>query len=126
MQASFDRIRLEVQRQRRARTERFAQCKRGLDLLGHDSMTQIDASALPADPHEALRELVLWEGELERLRRAAVEAAGAHGASWEQIGVALGMSRQAAWDFYTRQARNDLALGRWVCTVGIGGPESRG
>lgn len=72
-------------------------------------MTQIDAKALPADPLEALRELALWEDELERLRLAAVEAARERGASWAQIGAALGMSRQAVWEFYTRQVRDDLA-----------------
>ena len=72
-------------------------------------MTQIDAKALPADPLEALRELAQWEDELERLRLAAVEAARERGASWEQIGAALGMSRQAVWEFYTRQVRDDLA-----------------
>ena len=74
-----------------------------------DSMTLIDTHALPADPLEALRELAACDDELDRLRRIAVEEARERGASWEQVGAALGMSRQAAWEFYTRQIRDDLA-----------------
>ncbi len=30
---------------------------------------------------------------------------GVQGATWEEIGESLGMSRQAAWEYYTRDAR---------------------
>jgi hypothetical protein len=72
-------------------------------------MMVIDARALPADPLEALLELARCDDEIDRLRREAVEQARERGASWEQVGAALGMSRQAAWEFYTRQVRADLA-----------------
>ncbi len=73
-----------------------------------DNMSVLDVHQLPADPLEALRELSLCETELGRLRREAIEAAREVGATWDQVGAALGMSRQAAWEYYTRSARTRL------------------
>ena len=72
-------------------------------------MGVIAADALPADPLEALRELARSEPELERLRRDKVLAARAAGATWEQVGNALGVSRQSAWEYFTARVREDLA-----------------
>ena len=74
-------------------------------------MKVIDTDALPADPIEALRELSRVDSELESLRRDRVEAARRAGISWEQIGEALGMSRQSAWEYYNRDARQTLTTG---------------
>jgi hypothetical protein len=63
---------------------------------------------LPADPVEALRELTRGEEELERVRRDRVRAARDAGVSWDRIGAALGMSRQAAWEYYNRDLRERL------------------
>lgn len=71
-------------------------------------MKVIDTAALPADPIEALRELSRVDSELESLRRDRVESARRAGVSWEQIGEALGMSRQSAWEYYTRDSRQAL------------------
>ena len=71
-------------------------------------MKIIDTDALPADPIEALRELSRVDSELESLRRDRVEVARRAGISWEQIGEALGMSRQSAWEYYNRDARQTL------------------
>ena len=71
-------------------------------------MKVIDAGALPADPIEALRELSRVDSEIESLRRDRVESARRAGVSWEQIGEALGMSRQSAWEYYNRDARQAL------------------
>jgi hypothetical protein len=71
-------------------------------------MKVIDTGALPADPLEAIRELSRVDSELEGLRRDQVEAARRAGVSWEQIGEALGMSRQSAWEYYNRDARRAL------------------
>lgn len=46
--------------------------------------------------------------ELEALRRERVEVARSQGATWDQIGESLGMSRQSAWVYYTREARRVL------------------
>ena len=64
---------------------------------------------LPADPLDALRELTRTEVELGVLRRRSVEAARAAGASWDQIGEALGMTRQSAWEYFGRPARKSIA-----------------
>ena len=71
-------------------------------------MGVIAADALPADPLEALRELARSEPELERLRRDKVLAARAAGATWEQVGNALGVSRQSAWEYFTARVREEL------------------
>ena len=72
-------------------------------------MDLIVAHALPAAPLDALRELVRGEVELERLCRDRIASARAAGATWEQIGTALGMTRQAAREFFTRDARTAIA-----------------
>ncbi len=71
-------------------------------------MKVIDPDALPADPIEALRELSRADSELEGLRRDRVEAALRAGVDWEQIRDALRMSRQSAWEYYNRDARQAL------------------
>jgi hypothetical protein len=48
------------------------------------------------------------EHELERIRREQVIAARAAGASWQQIGDALGVSRQSAWEAFTAATRDAL------------------
>lgn len=68
----------------------------------------IHSDALPTDPLQALRELSRVDRELEELRRDRVEAARRQGATWDQIGESLGMSRQSAWEYYTRPARRML------------------
>ena len=71
-------------------------------------MKVIDIKSLPTDPLEALKELSRADVELEALRRERVEAARRQGATWDQIGESLGMSRQSAWEYYTREARHAL------------------
>lgn len=64
---------------------------------------------LPKDPLSALRVLTESEHELERIRREQVIAARAAGASWQQIGDALGVSRQSAWEAFTAATRAALS-----------------
>jgi hypothetical protein len=71
-------------------------------------MNVISERALPPDPVEALRVLTDGEVELEHLRRDRVQAARDAGASWDRIGEALGISRQAAWEYYNRDVRDRL------------------
>lgn len=61
--------------------------------------------SLPQDPLVALRVLADSEAEIDRLRDDRVREARAAGASWQQIGDALGISRQAAWEHYTADIR---------------------
>lgn len=71
-------------------------------------MKVIDVDSLPGDPLEALRELSRADVEIEELRRQRVEVARRQGATWEQIGEGLGVSRQSAWEYYTRDTRQAL------------------
>lgn len=72
-------------------------------------MSMIATEKLPADPLDALRELTRSEAELDELRRERIMAARAAGASWEQVGEALGVSRQSAWEYYSAKVRDLLA-----------------
>ena len=65
--------------------------------------------SLPEDPLVALRVLAASEVEIDRIRRDRVRAARAAGASWQQIGDALGISRQSAWEGYTAEVRTALS-----------------
>lgn len=67
------------------------------------------AKDLPQDPLSALRVLTEREHELERIRREQVVAARAAGASWQQIGDALGVTRQSAWESFTTETRAALS-----------------
>ena len=81
------------------------ECQGILTLMG----VLVVAESLPVDPLEALRVLADGELELSRLRRDRVVAARAAGASWQQVGDALGISRQSAWESFTADARGALA-----------------
>lgn len=72
-------------------------------------MSVVSVAGFPADPLAALRELTRSEAELEAVRRAKVAAARDAGASWEQIGESLGISRQSAWEYYSSPVRARLA-----------------
>jgi len=75
-----------------------------------DGMSAIvTAGSLPADPLAALRVLVESEAEIDRIRRTQVIAARAAGATWQQVGDALGVSRQSAWESFTAHSRAALA-----------------
>ena len=68
-------------------------------------MSVILSNRLPPEPLDALRALASGQVELDRLRRAYVAEARRVGISWAQIGEALGMTRQSAWEYFTRDAR---------------------
>ena len=72
-------------------------------------MSLISADSLPAEPLDALREVSRSEVELEELRWKQIAAARDAGASWAEIGEALGISRQSAWEYFTRRASIGLA-----------------
>jgi len=68
----------------------------------------VAVESLPQDPLEALRVLADREAELDRIRRDRVVAARAAGASWQQVGDALGVSRQSAWENFTADVKAAL------------------
>ena len=53
------------------------------------------AGADSADPAQGLQAVVVLRRTTERLEAIHVEAARTHGWTWQQIGDALGVSRQA-------------------------------
>jgi len=69
----------------------------------------ITSDELPAEPLDALRQVARSEVELDELRWAQIAAARDAGASWADIGEALGVSRQSAWEYFTRRLRDDIA-----------------
>lgn len=72
------------------------------------AMSVFDVDVLSQDPLDALGELSRAGFELETLLRDRVAAARRQGATWEEIGDRLGMTRQAAWEYYTRDVRRIL------------------
>lgn len=63
-------------------------------------MSILAVGSLPADPLAALRELASSEAHLDLIRRDQIQAALTEGASWDEIGDALGLSAQEASDYY--------------------------
>jgi len=72
-------------------------------------MSLIAADALPVEPLDALREVARSEAQLDELRWNQIAAARDAGASWAAIGEALGVSRQSAWEYFTRRVSTELA-----------------
>ncbi len=54
-----------------------------------------------ADPLKLIAGIREGSRSLERWQRKAVKAARKQGVSWEEIGHALGVSRQAAWERFS-------------------------
>lgn len=54
-----------------------------------------------SDPLKVVAGIRQGSRELDRWQRKAVKAARKQGLSWEQIGVACGVSRQAAWERFS-------------------------
>jgi len=74
-----------------------------------DRMTKLNAVDLTKSPLDALRDIAESAAHLEELRRHQVAEARRSGATWDEIGSALGMSRQAAWEYFRKRARERLA-----------------
>ncbi len=60
------------------------------------------------DPLDRLRGLRAADQQLHVWRHEVVTAARQHGVSWSTIGEALGVSKQAAWEFYNAGIRAKL------------------
>jgi hypothetical protein len=63
-----------------------------------------------ADPLKLLGGLGAGTRSLERWQRKAVDAARAQGMTWEAIGKASGISRQAAWERFSTERENDAPM----------------
>ena len=72
---------------------------------GADPLGERDGVPNPLDREEALELLALGEVIARKAgygQQLAVRTARSHGATWAQIGQALGISRQSAWELHTR------------------------
>ena len=77
------------------------------DLRMRDALAAMseDGHAAPLTREESLELLALSEVVIRKAgygRQAMVRSARGNGASWTQIGAALGSSKQAAWEAHTR------------------------
>lgn len=71
-----------------------------------------DPDVVPLTRDEALELLALGELVARKAgygRQLAVRTARANGASWSQIGAALGTSKQSAWETHTRWIEEQAA-----------------
>ncbi|GAB7192841.1 hypothetical protein NUM3379_35500 [Kineococcus sp. NUM-3379] len=72
---------------------------------GADPLGERDGVPDPLDREEALELLALGEVIARKAgygQQLAVRTARSHGATWAQIGQALGTSRQSAWELHMR------------------------
>ena len=92
------------------------------DLRMRDALAAVaeeaDATAVPLSCAESLELLALSEVVIRKAgygRQAMVRGARSAGASWAQIGAALGTTKQAAWESHSRwieeQARQHAQTG---------------
>lgn len=56
-----------------------------------------------ADPLAGLHELLDREQELAQTKRDLIARARSQGRSWSDIGAALGVTKQAAWELYNAE-----------------------
>ena len=74
-----------------------------VDLWGLWEQVIRDPNAQPLD---VLRATAQYQRFFVAAEREAIKAAKANGATWEQIGEALGITRQAVWQRYREVARS--------------------
>lgn len=75
------------------------------DLRMREALASMSPDSGPLTRDEALEMLALSEVVIRKAgygRQVMVRAARGAGASWTQIGVALGSSKQAAWEAHNR------------------------
>ncbi|SDU80225.1 hypothetical protein [Jiangella alkaliphila] len=74
-------------------------------MTGSEAREAVDAAAgaVDADPRVGLRAVAALRRLVERLEGLQVESARRQGWSWEEIGAALGVSRQAVHKKHARR-----------------------
>ena len=80
------------------------------DRVEGDVRVEVEVGS--AEPLEQLRALRLAESQLDAWQRQATTEARRQGASWSEIGEALGVSKQAAWASYNEDVRRALTAAR--------------
>jgi hypothetical protein len=89
----------------RTAVARYEELRLRDSLVDPDTPPGADLAAAPLHREEALELLALGEVIARKAgygRQLAVRTARAAGASWSQIGAALGTSKQTAWEVHNR------------------------
>ena len=75
---------------------------RRIRIVGYGRDLRVRASGdWETEPLEGLREACRVATALDKLTRESIQQARAAGHSWTQIGQALGVTKQAAWERYS-------------------------
>lgn len=80
------------------------------DRVEGDVRVEVEVGS--GEPLEQLRALRVVESQLDAWQRQAIAEARRGGASWSEIGEALGVSKQAAWASYNEDVRRTLTAAR--------------
>jgi hypothetical protein len=79
-----------------------------LDAEQRDEQVRVEVELGSPDPLGQLRGLRAADRQLDAWQRQTIAQAREQGASWAEIGEALGVSRQAAWSLYNEDVRGML------------------
>ena len=75
---------------------------RRIRIVGHGQSIGVRAAGdWESEPLDGLREACRVSTALDKLTRESVQQAREAGHSWTQIGEALGVTKQAAWERYS-------------------------
>ena len=91
-----------------------------LDAERDDEQVRLAVELGSADPLGQLRGLRAADRQLDLWQRETIARARQQGASWSEIGEALGVSKQAAWKLYNDDVRELLAEIRQRSGLGDG------
>lgn len=80
-----------------------------LDAERDDEQMRVAVELGSLDPLGQLRGLRAADMQVDRWQRETIARARQQGASWSEIGGALGVSKQAAWKLYNEDVRELLA-----------------
>jgi uncharacterized NAD(P)/FAD-binding protein YdhS len=76
--------------------------KRRIQIVGHGQNIRVRADGdRQSEPLDGLREACRVSTALDKLTRESVQRAREAGHSWTQIGEALGVTKQTAWERYS-------------------------
>ena len=80
----------------------MARSTRRIRIVGHGQNVHVrTAGDWESDPLDGLREASCVSTALDKLTRESVQRARTAGHSWTQIGEALGVTKQTAWERYS-------------------------